>query len=320
MQIGIAVSLGFRIMIRSNSKRTISYLSDIGQRAIPDYSFSLVTSQNKNVDWIIDIYEKKGSNHLSFDTSKKRVTVNFSPDRFWQSDLEFLLLYLFSDLYLHKKIICANAVGLVSPDGAGIMITGETGSGKSITGLQLLMQGYRFIGNDRLLLKCNREGIKMVGGTSPIRLRKATIDRYFPQMAFDQTRGEIRWGEFNLISPDQYGFRQARSTLVKMFARVKVSPITDHDCTCYPLKELDKNFAYVKIYQPLSFYSVGGQLIHLSTMSVYPSISNRFSDVAHFRMTKKIAERVPCYELHGNLEWVAKRIDSLIRGEKNEPI
>lgn len=316
MKTGIAMSFGFKVKVRSNSHAIFEYLSDVSRRAIPDYSFHLASGPDEYVDWAIVITEISGQGRFLFDLSRKQVAIQYSPDKFWQNDLEILLLYLFSNLYLGRKIICAHSVGLQSPCGVGLMITGEMESGKSITGLQLLMHGYRFVGNDRLLIEEKDKEIVMIGGTLPIRLRQATIERYFPQVSTNEIDG-IRWGKFQSFLPGYFGFQQAGPTTVKMFVRVKVSPIKNQDCTCYRLEDLDGPFAYVKVYHPLSFYCIGSHLVHLSTMNTYPSISDTSSDFFRLKIAERIITGASCYELHGNLEWVTRKIDSLVRGPAN---
>ena len=79
-----------------------------------------------------------------------------------------------------QKILAAGAVKLkgnlvVTENGRGILILGDKGSGKTIATLNELVCGGAFVGNSRLLVKCNAATVEGLGLPISIRIGEDTV-------------------------------------------------------------------------------------------------------------------------------------------------
>jgi hypothetical protein len=79
-----------------------------------------------------------------------------------------------------QKMLATGAVKLkgnvvVTRDGRGILILGDKGSGKTIVTLNELSSGGAFIGNSRVLVKCNSRTVEGIGLPITIRIGEDTI-------------------------------------------------------------------------------------------------------------------------------------------------
>lgn len=314
---GDIVSCSIRLRVVTNSVRVLEYFSNTEQRSIPDYNFtSLVHANGRGSiikpDWEVKILESGKDSDLSIDVGNRLTVVKYPATNFLSNDLEMLVIFLLSYLYQKKGVICAHAIGLSDLKKHGAMIIGEIGAGKSITALRLLLRGYGFIGNDRLLLQKNEKGIDIIGGSIPIRLRQATINRYFPELILNTVASET-WSKFQFFNPEALGFQRVCTAPLRHLFRVRIVPVGKSNCTCFDMSELDGQFAIVKIYQALSYFYLDHQLVYLSAGKVYPSLDSLNLATYRWQIAKSIFDRSCCYELYGNLDWVVTKIRHLTK-------
>lgn len=85
-----------------------------------------------------------------------------------------------------SNLFSLHAAAVSTPDNNGsILILGDKGSGKTSLALVLGLQGCPLIGNDLVLLKFSQEErqVFILAGTQIFDVRKAVIEKYFPQLA-----------------------------------------------------------------------------------------------------------------------------------------
>jgi len=69
-----------------------------------------------------------------------------------------------------------HGAGLASPDGsAGVLVAGPSGSGKSALALRLAQSGWRYLGDDSLLLYDSPSGVAVCGLRRPFAVSKTTM-------------------------------------------------------------------------------------------------------------------------------------------------
>ena len=79
-----------------------------------------------------------------------------------------------------QKVLAAGAIKLkgnvvVTENGSGILILGDKGSGKTLATLNELLAGGAFVGNSRVLVKCNSGTVEGIGLPITIRIGEDTI-------------------------------------------------------------------------------------------------------------------------------------------------
>ncbi len=306
MHTGVASSLGYSVLIETNSAEVYEYYSEAAKRSIPGYSF--VPNGEGAAHLALSVTEASAESRGGLNLQGDVMSLVFPAGKLWWNDLEFILLFLFSHLYFGKSIVLTHAVGLRSPEDVGVMIAGEAGSGKSITSVKLMQRGFQTLGNDRLLLSAEDE-VAIIGGSRPIRLRGATVNRYFPELG----HGSDDWGTFRTYQPIELGIQESGPTKLDLLIFAKVAPIGQADCTCHEFTELHGDFTLVRIYQLLSFFSDPAQLVMISTRSMYPAFEPEDVSSWLLGVAGKVAEQAAIYEVYGNLEYVVDCVESLAR-------
>jgi len=80
-----------------------------------------------------------------------------------------------------ERFFALHAAGLVSSSGEGLLIVGASGSGKSTLAAGLVLSGWRYLGDDTLLLRPSDGGVEALAFRKPFSLDSATCLR-FPQL------------------------------------------------------------------------------------------------------------------------------------------
>ncbi len=302
-------SLDFKILLKTNSPAVLAYYQDVADRAIPSYYCYKAIS--RDYDWEFTVMVAPETS-LYIDPLARQTFFYFNESALWRNDLEILLVYHFSHLYLSVDNVLAYAVGLRSPEGRGLMLVGGFASGKSITSLKLLKDGYRYLGNDRLLIGRLQGRPTMFGGTKPIRLRPETIRLYFPEYLYLlKTFGKDR---FIAVAADLCQ-KKTEATPIDLVVRVKVVPVNDEYCTCRRLVDVESSFSEVALYQPLSFFYDPLQLVLVTTKSVYQPLNQKEVSTRVLALARDIYKQSQTFEIFGNLDWVTAKIKAIMEGE-----
>lgn len=315
---GVAESLGCIILINTNSERIIKLLVNVKQRAIPDFAFTELCNSmsiQKNIDCRLCIEEIDGyEGDIISDENFTNILVKFSNEQFVENDVEIFLLSIFAHFYTKKDMICSYGIGLSNQDNSGILVIGEWGSGKSIVAMSLLRNGFKFIGNDRTVIKDSEKGVLMVTGSLPIRLRIGTVAKYFPDLLPSFIPKTSPWGSFLSYQPSELNINQIENIQINNLFRVKITPIPDEYCTCHPATDIEGRFTPVRIYHSLSYYSLDFNLLHLGMGKFYPRFDTEEKANIRMNLARKIILQAQTFEIYGNLKWVTERILNIVGG------
>jgi hypothetical protein len=82
----------------------------------------------------------------------------------------------------------------VSLNGAGILLAGVSGSGKSTTTLNFLQAGYAFVADDEVFLEQREDGVTALGVDSSLYATDATL-AMFPRLEHLKTMPQVRRGQ-----------------------------------------------------------------------------------------------------------------------------
>jgi hypothetical protein len=314
---GIVNSCGNNIHVSTNSRRVIEFCSDVTSRAIPGYGFLPVmgSQPTPKINFRVTIIESDTGHGIRYDEAGNLIEMGFREDSFVENDIEMLFIWIFNHLYSTDGLVCSYSIGITKDPTQGIVIIGEWGSGKSIVSLRLLRQGgYRYVGNDRTVIHQQGNEIMMFSGSSPIRLRLGTVAKYFPDLLPNSIPKSSPWGSFISYNPQKLGIEQVENVRVGYIFRVKVMPISDENCTCNCLTEMDGRFAAVKLYHSISYFSIDFNLINLTTGSFYPQFDTAQKAAMRIQMANKLLEQAAAYEVYGNLNWVVEKISNIVGG------
>ena len=98
--------------------------------------------------------------------------------------------YVFTDLLMaplmemlkHRGFFGLHAAALVR-DGAGYLLPGDTGTGKTTIALSLLKEGFQYLADDKVLLRREDNGITALAFTRRFNI-DPNISRYYPELGF----------------------------------------------------------------------------------------------------------------------------------------
>jgi hypothetical protein len=113
----------------------------------------------------------------------------------WNS--EFIYYYVFEPLLLDllkKWGILVWHSAAVARDGSAILLPGLSGSGKSTTTLNLLTLGYRFIGDDTILVKNKAKGLEVTGYETGLYLTDRSLE-LLPQWSGQKRGRRLKRGQ-----------------------------------------------------------------------------------------------------------------------------
>lgn len=315
MDVGCATSLGFKIRVKTDSRRLFAFLRDVNERSIPDYSFEPLendgSEKGTGFDRELVVLEDSSSQSITLSDDRKVLTVRFSAESLITKDSEFLLIFMFTELYSRRSIFCAHGVGLQAPEGRGILIIGNSTDGKSVASFPLLQAGYRYIGNDRVLLQHRNGCVVMIGGSTPIRLRVGALRTYLPDALIHSGANSNEWGTFQSLKLAELHFHRSSQADLSLIFRVKIVPVSEEYCTCIPLAELDGPFAPGKIYQSLSYYATNHTLVHVGTQKPFPALDSFEAAQKRLDFAGQMAKQAKSYEIFGNLDWAIEKIKQL---------
>jgi HprK-related kinase B len=86
-----------------------------------------------------------------------------------------LINEVYMEDFMDRGYILLHASGVVGSDEGGVIISSPSGIGKSTMALALLEKGFRFLSNDRVLIKEEKDTVDMVGVPKKPRVNPGTI-------------------------------------------------------------------------------------------------------------------------------------------------
>lgn len=137
-----------------------------------------------------DLINNKSDYHLIYRNSKnekliyeeKNMRINYPIEKVNELSLIYPGYILLEQARLHNRSVTCHSA-CVEKDGKAILLLGKTGSGKTITAINLCLNyGYNMIANDRTILRDDEIGLEAIDGTKFIFLRYESIKRNLPSL------------------------------------------------------------------------------------------------------------------------------------------
>jgi hypothetical protein len=179
--------------------------------------------------------------------------------------------------------------------------------------LSLALEGYRIVGLNRAVygLDLRKKKVVVMCGSLPLRLRLATITRYFPQLLERVPKQQVdnEWTHvvhFSREALAEFGVHYCTEQVPLSVAFfVNVTPVAMRDCTSARIDEL---YLRPRLYSLFSEYIAGYKAILASFNSPMMSLDNL--DLARTRLAAAtmMCHKVPVYQVMGNLEYVCETI------------
>jgi len=282
-------SLEKRILFESNDEKLIEMLrGDYPRRIVPSYDFS---ENVKSFDAIVKYYLAD-----RFEKKYRFPMIEISVEGYSKAEVSFLLLHVFERLYEEDNkyaVECAS----VEKNGVGILICGDSGSGKTSVTLQLLKLGYNLVSNEVSVI--DRE--KIYGGTDVLNVKEYGLI-YVPEEYRDKL---IRVD----YSKDYHTYilrLPAVKGPIKYNAIFKVSVMPEYEKV--KLFELPKGFMSLRFFEQSSSLIRG--VIPLNNFrNVADSLDNE--ELSEKRIRNLFSIDVPSYAIFGDARNVAKKINEL---------
>jgi len=179
-------------------------------------------------------------------------------------------------LFRQKGLYALHGAGLVSPNKAGVIITGPCGSGKSTLSIGLIRAGWGYLSDDALLLRDVNNTVEILALRKSFYVDEDNVQRYQDlspgAVVPDSIGGQRRKLALHESHPDQYASRVTASLLV--FPR-----IVPHATST--LKPLTGAAALTRLLA-----ESGGQLFDRNSMS------------QHLQILKRLIDQTRAFELH----------------------
>lgn len=103
------------------------------------------------------------------------------PETLHPNLIEYLFHLASTELFRHQGLYTIHAAAL-EKDGRGILISGNSGRGKTTSSLSLLRSGYRYLSDDHPLIQDVGTHVDVLPFPSKINVTQATIE-FFPELA-----------------------------------------------------------------------------------------------------------------------------------------
>jgi hypothetical protein len=103
------------------------------------------------------------------------------PETLHPNLIEYLFHLASTELFRHRGLYTIHAAAL-EKDGRGILISGNSGRGKTTSSLSLLRSGYRYLSDDQPLIQDAGTHVDVLPFPTKINATQATIE-FFPELA-----------------------------------------------------------------------------------------------------------------------------------------
>ncbi|HKU53580.1 MAG TPA: hypothetical protein VJQ25_14000 [Nitrospira sp.] len=104
-----------------------------------------------------------------------------NPETLHPNLIEYLFHLASTELFRHRGLYTIHAAAL-EKDGRGILISGNSGRGKTTSSLSLLRSGYRYLSDDQPLIQDAGAHVDVLPFPTKINVTQATIE-FFPELA-----------------------------------------------------------------------------------------------------------------------------------------
>lgn len=201
---------------------TVMFENNYSSFNVPESAMEFVSSSSLDILKDGDVYyllREDAVSQLDLSNSTGIVRTGAS---FWKktakSQQEFLMLSLIWLLHRHG-LYALHANGLVK-DNFGILLTGNSGSGKSTTSLSLIRQGWSYQSDDAILLKARAGGIESIAFQKGISFDPNLADHYPELNGYGKPslNGQKRFLDITSIYP--HGFIYSSFPKILIFPEV----------------------------------------------------------------------------------------------------
>lgn len=220
------------------------------------------------------------------------------------------------------KMVTSHAAAVVSPEGIGILILGDKGTGKTSVCIELgIRAAYGLVGNNVVIVKDTAKFPSLVSGTHALVIRQATLESIpsLVKIKHDLIRvGEATHGRETKITltPEKIGIKTAQpSSEIGMVVRVNIHPnqsdpvsVTEVTDGLTERLRLFENFArYIRgVTTPLALTES-----HIS--GFIPSFDNPTLSSMRNQLIERLL-KLPFYYISGNsIAAVTEKVDSMVK-------
>lgn len=297
-------SLNKRILFSTNSKKVQNYIAyDFHPRShiaelntyIKDYSDS---------DFLV-CYNLGNKKDIKFDLVNKKVDINCYDHDIEETELTFLLVFLFENLYQRGNIYSMHSAGIVKDDESIILIADSMG-GKTLLSTYVCQKNkYKMIGDDRITFKQKDNSIYSLGGNVIISPRISTL----PLLSF-KNKSFDNYSESSVIKihPNELGIeRSLGEHKVKAICRIHIS---NYNEVFRDISPFDKQLlAYIKMSEDIK--ATGYSFINLE----YPFPLFVDENIEKQRLKfSTLFKDIPGYYIYGGLKFIYNKLTNIISG------
>lgn len=220
------------------------------------------------------------------------------------------------------KMVTTHAAAVVSPEGTGILILGDKGTGKTSVCIELgIGAGYGLVGNNVVIVKDSDKFPSLVSGTHALIIRQATLESIPSLVKVKQdliSAGETIHGRESKISltPEKIGIKVIQSpSEIGIVVRVNIHPGQSDAVSVTEVT--DGLTERLRLFENLSRYIRGVTTPLALTESHISGYIHCFDNPILSSMRNQLIERLlklPFYYISGNsIAAVAEKVDSMVK-------
>lgn len=308
----ILQSLDRKVRLETDIDDVYKYVTenDFVSETIPAFS---VTKDKNKVDFTVTV-RKSDASKVMINFDKKTCDISINKKEIYQPDLVYLILQIFCRLHEENNTYLIHASCINYMDN-GIVLAGESGSGKTGVAFSLLNKGAKYIANDRALIRDVKGVPFVVGGTANMHVRIPTIKQFLKKdIKGLKTGGKIDWNEKILLTKEQLkdlGFEQGEQARIRLILFPKI--IMGAEKNTFFEQENEKK-KVLDLYQAFSQQIRASSNVFLTID--WPFISLDTSDLAQKRldMVHKLIDTSKIVTATGNVDGIT---DEIVRMLKN---
>lgn len=290
------------ILLSTYSQKLADEIMDknIINSIIPNAKLSI--SSNSHVDFQIN-HLKSNKNEVKL--FKKRLDIRSkTDDALTGFQIGFILQAIFEKLYqetnsygIHAAAICKNE--------KCILLMGDAYSGKSSLALRLCKENnFEFVGDERCIIQYNKK-LRVLSGNSLLVLRKDFLSKNYSYLKLDN-RTNLGNARIFVNSTDLKLKLNKKPVTINAIIRVNIGKLTKTTI----LSQFDSTLL---LFRALTYQirSINTPLVNFDY--VLPSLDNQKLSEKRLKMSKKVSESVPTFEIHGSQKYIQNEINKIFR-------
>lgn len=279
------------INVYSNSKRIVDFLvhNDFNKEFIPSMTIEKV---KKKCDFNLSIHTDCARNRVV--AGHRSMYIETKTSKFYLPDITFLLLSVFSKLYLDRKQVVVHST-VVNNKGKGILIIGEQGDGKKELALLAALGGSKIVSCENTVIEIKSKKPHVIASTN---LLDVGIDKkeFYKKKRIKIIKKSLPKSYLNYNQLKELGIGVLDYSGISFVLYAKIVP----GSKMFDSKMLKYPDTLLRFYKCTGTYVSGGSHLLLSTLLQFPNLENEELRAKRIDISRIVAKTTKSFEIFGD--------------------